>query len=144
MVVTERQGAIARDDGSCVLVTDLDAHRTDWRRAVRIILNVQMTNYGRCGVFDDDAEETSSFASIDTSEPYTSVLSHPSQSQRLRVLLPRQFAPCHKIIFYNLPPWLQLALSRCSPARVPPQFPLPPSSPHAQKHQPPPSRAHPA
>ena len=37
---TERQGAIARDAGSCVLVTDLEAHRADWNRAARIILKV--------------------------------------------------------------------------------------------------------
>ena len=39
MEVTEKQGAIARDAGSCIFVTDLEAHRTDWKRAVRIILN---------------------------------------------------------------------------------------------------------
>lgn len=64
MDVTEKQGAIARDDGSCVLVTDLEAHRTDWKRAVRIILIVRMSNYGRCRVLGDDAAEPSSFASI--------------------------------------------------------------------------------
>ena len=42
MDVTEKQGAIVRDAGSFVLVTDLEAHRTDWKRAVRIILNVMM------------------------------------------------------------------------------------------------------
>lgn len=64
MDVTEKQGAIARDDGSFVLVTDLEAHRTDWKRAVRIILIVQMTDYSRYNVLGDDAEEPSSFASI--------------------------------------------------------------------------------
>lgn len=35
----ERQGAIARETGSCVVVTDLEAHLTDWNKAARIILN---------------------------------------------------------------------------------------------------------
>ena len=65
MDVTEKQGAIARDAGSCVLVTDLEAHRTDWKRAVRIILNVLMSGYGGGSVLDDDASEApTSFASI--------------------------------------------------------------------------------
>ena len=41
MDVTEKQGAIARVAGSCIFVTDLEAHRTDWRRAERIILNAR-------------------------------------------------------------------------------------------------------
>ncbi len=36
---TERQGAIAREAGSCVLATDFEAHLTDWNKAARIILN---------------------------------------------------------------------------------------------------------
>ena len=55
MDVTEKQGAIVRDAGSCVLVTDLEAHRKDWRRAVRIILNVMMPGYVRYTVRGDDA-----------------------------------------------------------------------------------------
>ena len=62
--VTERQEAIARDAGSCVLVTDLEAHRTDWKRAVRIILNVVMLGYRRCLVLGDDAPSSDTFASI--------------------------------------------------------------------------------
>lgn len=38
--MTEKHGAIVRDAGTCDLVTDLEAHRMDWNRAVRIILNV--------------------------------------------------------------------------------------------------------
>lgn len=54
--VTEKQGAIARDAGSCVLVTDLEAHRTDWNRAVRIILilNVLTSGYDSCSVLGDE------------------------------------------------------------------------------------------
>ena len=52
---TEKQGAIVRGAGSCVLVTDLEAHRTDWRRAVRIILNVMVPGCVRYTVFGDDA-----------------------------------------------------------------------------------------
>ena len=55
MDVTEKQGAIVRDAGSCVLVTDLEAHRTDCRRAVRIILNVMLPGYVRYIVLGDDA-----------------------------------------------------------------------------------------
>ena len=36
---TERQGAIVRETGSCVLAADLEAHLTDWNRAARIILS---------------------------------------------------------------------------------------------------------
>lgn len=36
--VTERQGVIARDAGSCVLTADLEAQRTDCRTAARIIM----------------------------------------------------------------------------------------------------------
>ena len=42
MDVTEKHGAVVRGAGSFVLVTDLEAHRMDWKRAVRIILNVIM------------------------------------------------------------------------------------------------------
>ena len=40
--MTERHGEIVRDAGSCVLVTDLETHRAAWKRAVRIILKVQI------------------------------------------------------------------------------------------------------
>ena len=56
MDVTERQGAIAREAGSCVLLSDLEAHRMDWRRVGRIILNSLVSGYGRCKVIGDDAE----------------------------------------------------------------------------------------
>ena len=49
----EEHGAIERVAGTCLLVTDLEAHRTDWNRAVRIISNVLVLMYGRCGVGDD-------------------------------------------------------------------------------------------
>ena len=55
MDVTEKQGEIVRDAGSCVLVTDLEVHRTDWRRAVRIILNVMVPGYVCYIVLGDDA-----------------------------------------------------------------------------------------
>ena len=55
MNVTEKHGAIVRDAGSCVLVTDLEAHRTDWRRAVRIILNVMVLGYDPYTVLGDNA-----------------------------------------------------------------------------------------
>ena len=55
--MTEKHGAIGRDAGRCVLATDLEAHRTEWKRAVRIILKVLTSIYGRCTVLDDDAEE---------------------------------------------------------------------------------------
>lgn len=55
--MTEKHGAIGRDAGSCVLATDLEAHRIEWKRAVRIILKVLTLIYGRCTVLDDDAEE---------------------------------------------------------------------------------------
>ena len=55
MDVTEKQGAIVRDAGSCVLVTDLEAHRTDWRKLVRIILEVMVPGYVRYTVLGDDA-----------------------------------------------------------------------------------------
>ena len=56
MDVTKKQGAIVRDAGICVVVTtDLEAHRTDWRRAVRIILSVMVPGYVRYTVLGDDA-----------------------------------------------------------------------------------------
>ena len=55
MDVTEKQGAIVRDAGSCVLVTDLEAHRMDWRKVVRIILKVMVPGYVRYTVLGDDA-----------------------------------------------------------------------------------------
>jgi len=36
--VTEKQGVIARDAGRCFLTTDLEAQRTDCRKAARIIM----------------------------------------------------------------------------------------------------------
>ena len=55
MDVTEKQGAIVRAAGSCVLITDLEAHRTEWRRAVRIILNVMVLGYVPYTVLGSDA-----------------------------------------------------------------------------------------
>ena len=55
MDVTEKQGAIVRDAGSCVLVADLEAHRMDWRRVARIILNAMVPGYCRYTVGGDDA-----------------------------------------------------------------------------------------
>ncbi len=69
MEATEKQGAIARDVGSGVLVTDLETHRTDWKRAVRIMLNVLMLGCGRCSVFGDDAEELRLLSHQYTSAP---------------------------------------------------------------------------
>lgn len=40
LIVTERQGVVARDGGRCVLIADLEAQRTDCRKAARIILRV--------------------------------------------------------------------------------------------------------
>ena len=57
MYVKEKHGAIGRDAGSCVLATDLEAHRIEWNRAVRIILKVLTSIYDRCTVLLDDAEE---------------------------------------------------------------------------------------
>ena len=57
MEVTEKHGAIGRDAGNCVLATDLEAHRIEWKRAVRIILKVLTSSYGRCTVLSDDAEQ---------------------------------------------------------------------------------------
>ena len=112
MDVTEKQGAIARDDGSCALVTDLEAHRTDWKRAIRIILIVQMPDYGCYNVLGDDAEGPSFFhidtklATLTLASPFAS-----SQSQPLRVSLPRQICtlpphrslqPTHHYVFSAL------------------------------------------
>ena len=69
MDATEKQGAIARDVGSCVLVTDLEAHRMDWESAVRIMLNVPMSGCGRFSVFGDDAEELRLLSHQYTSAP---------------------------------------------------------------------------
>lgn len=55
--MTEKHGAIGRDTGSCVLATDLEAHRIEWKRAVRIILKVLISGYGRCTDLSDDAEQ---------------------------------------------------------------------------------------
>ena len=40
--MTDKHGAIVRDAGSFVFVTDLEADRMDCKRAVRIILRVIM------------------------------------------------------------------------------------------------------
>ncbi len=69
MEATEKQGAIARDVGNCVLVTDLETHRTDWKMAVRIMLNVLILGCGRCSVFGDDVEELPLLSHQYTSDP---------------------------------------------------------------------------
>lgn len=38
MDVTKRQGTIAREAGRCVLTADLEAQRTDCKKAARIIM----------------------------------------------------------------------------------------------------------
>lgn len=55
MGVTVKQGVIVRDAGRCVLVADLEAHRTECRREARIILNTIVPGYVRYTVLGDDA-----------------------------------------------------------------------------------------
>ena len=64
MDATEKHGAIARNAGSRVLVTEPEAHRTEWKRALRIILNVLSSGSACCGFLGDNAEELLSFASL--------------------------------------------------------------------------------